>query len=235
MKELEIITKRLRDLDDKISKKNKNRKYIKFRENVLETIKVNEILETPEVVEANTPVEKIIELMSEKNILEILVSKDEKIVGIVTLSKLLDLLRLKKNILELRAHDIVDKIIKINKKDNLSKAILIMNIHKSPCVVIFDKSKLLGIVTKAGILNKLSKIIFTKHKDEKIDEIIETKVDQLIDILKEGETNMDVLKKKLNIDEEKIEEWIDILEKQGVIEIKKSHFGKLKVKVKDVR
>jgi CBS domain-containing protein len=234
MKELDIITERLNKLDQKINEKDKQKKYDFFKENILEVIKVEEILEKPEVVNIHTPVEKVMEIMSRNNSSEVLVSMNEEIVGMVTLSKLLEALRERKHIVQLEAGNIMDKVVKISKKDNLSKAILIMDIHKTPCVAVFDKDNLVGIVTKTGILNRLSKIIFTKKEGGGVEEIIETKVDQLIDILKKGKISMQKIKKNLNISEDQLEDWLNILEKQGIIKIEKSHFGKIKVKVKDV-
>jgi CBS domain-containing protein len=229
MKEFDIITKRLEELNKRIAHKEEAKKYISFKENVLEFIKVGEIIEKPEIVDIHTSIDEVMEIMAEKNVPEVLVSMNEEIVGMITLSNLLGSLRERRHIVKLEALNIMEKVIKINKDDNLSKAILIMNVHNVPAVVVYKKDKMLGIVTKNGILNKLSKIIFTR-REEKLNNVIETKVDQLLDLLHQGEISMQKLKKSLGIDEEKIEEWLNILEKQGMIKIERSPFGKIKVK-----
>jgi len=229
MEELEIITKRLEELDKRISEKVEAKKYFSFKENILESIKVGDIIEKPEIVNIHTPVEKVMEIMAEKNLQEILVAARDEIVGMITLSNLLESLRERGHVINLEAINIMKSVVRIDKEDNLSKAILIMNIHNVPAVVVYEKNKMLGIVTRNGILNKLSKIIFTK-REEKVDNVIETKVDQLLELLHEKETSINKLKKKLGVDEEKIEEWLNILEKQGVIKIERLAFGKIRVK-----
>jgi len=229
MEELEIITKRLEELDKRISEKVEAKKYFSFKENILESIKVGDIIEKPEIVNIHTPVEKVMEIMAEKNLQEILVGARDEIVGMITLSNLLESLRERGHVINLEAINIMKSVVRIDKEDNLSKAILIMNIHNVPAVVVYEKNKMLGIVTRNGILNKLSKIIFTK-REEKVDNVIETKVDQLLELLHEKETSINKLKKKLGVDEEKIEEWLNILEKQGVIKIERLAFGKIRVK-----
>ena len=212
MEELEIITKRLEELDKRISEKVEAKKYFGFKENILESIKVGDIVEKPEIVNIHTPVEKVMEIMAEKNLQEILVAARDEIVGMITLSNLLESLRERGHVINLEAINIMKSVVRIDKEDNLSKAILIMNIHNVPAVVVYEKNKMLGIVTRNGILNKLSKIIFTK-REEKVDNVIETKVDQLLELLHEKETSISKLKKKLGVDEEKIEEWLNILQK----------------------
>ncbi len=235
MKDLDSITERFKNLDEKLTKKDKNEKKKDFKENILESIKVEDIVEKPEVVDIHTSVEEVINIMSDNNSSEILVSTKDEIVGVITLSKLLGSFRQRKDIANLEAESIMEEIMRINKKDTLSKAILVMNIHNLPGLVVFDNDNMLGMVTKSSILKKISKLIFTKETGKVSEKPIETKVDELIDLLgKEKEVSMEDLKSKLNMDEEIIEEWLRILEKQKVINIEKSRFGKLKVKVKNV-
>ena len=236
MKDLDSISERFRNLDEKLTNKDKIEKINDFKENILESITVGDIVEKPEIVDIHTSVEEVMEIMAEKNLSEVLVSTKNEVVGVITLSNLLESFRQRKNLAKLEAVSIMEKIMRINKNDTLSKAILVMNIHKIPGVAVFEKDHITGIVTKSGILRKLSKLIFTKGGSEVSEKPIETKVDQLIDLLeKEKEISMKDLKRELGMDEESIEEWLRILEKQNVIEIQKSMFGKLKVKVKNVR
>lgn len=232
MEEFDLIVEKFKNLDDKLAKKERGKKLVDFK-NILELIKAKEVVEKPEVVDIHTSLRKVVEIMAKKNILEILVSTKDEIVGMITLSGLLRSLRERKDIVKLEVKTIMEKIVRIDKDDSLSKAILIMNIHKIPGIVVFDGDNMVGIITKSGVLKKISKIIFTRKEVE--EEVIETKVDQLIDLLESGkEIAMNDLKKKLNISDEKIEEWLKILERQGVIKIEKSRFGRLKVKVKNV-
>jgi len=228
MKDFDIITERLEELDRKISEKEEARKYANFKENILESIKVGDIVEKPVIVDIHTPVEKVMEIMAKKNLQEILVTMHDEVVGMITLSNLLETLRERRHIIKLEALNIMKNIVKIDKEDNLSKAILIMKIHNVPGVVVYERGKVLGIVTKNGILNKLSKIIFTK-REETLNNVVETKVDQLLDLLHQKEISMQKLKKGLGVSEEKIDEWLNILEKQGIIKIKRLAFGKIKV------
>ncbi|RLJ02420.1 MAG: hypothetical protein DRP10_01325 [Candidatus Aenigmatarchaeota archaeon] len=195
--------------------------------NILESIKVLEVMKEAEIIDEKTPVQEIIKKFLDKKYKGIFVSKKRRVVGIITLSDLLEVLRERKKISKLRAKDIMNKIISIKKEDNLSKAILIMNIHKLDCLAVIDRERFLGVITRERILNKIAKNLFSEKTP--VNKKIETNVDKLLKILKKGETNIKELKEKLDVDEEQIESWLKILEEQKVIKIER-HFGKIKLK-----
>ncbi len=208
-------------LKKKCAKKSENK--------LLETITVSEVMKRPEVMDIESPVVEVVRMFSEKKCNGIFISKKEKIAGLIILQDILEVLMKKKKIVKLKAGDIMKDFVGMNKGDNLSKAILSMHVHRSNCVAVMDHKNVVGVVTRSRILNKLAKNIFATEDNEIIGNIIETKVDRLLDLLKKKETNMKELEAKLDIDGEKIEEWLEILKIHKIIKYKKSLFGKMQV------
>lgn len=221
------LIRRKKEILNKKSNLKRKKKNIKKEKNILDTIKVSEVMKTAEVVDEKTGIEDIIKKFTEKKYKGLFVSEKNKITGIINLSNLLECIKKRKNTSKLKARDIIEKIIIINKNDSLSKAILIMNIHKSDCLAVLEGKRFLGVVTRERILNKIGKTLFSQ-KTMVENEKIETNVDKLLDILRKRETNMKELEEKLDVDGEQIEEWLKILVKQKVIKIEK-HFGKIKL------
>ncbi len=195
--------------------------------NILNMIKVSEVMGEAEIVDEKTSAQEIIKKFLDKKYKGIFVSKKNKIVGLIKLSNLFEILGEEREISKLKAEDIMGEIISIDKQDNLSKAILIMKMHNSDCLAVMDGNRFLGVVTRERILNKIAKNLFSKKTP--VNEKIETNVDRLLDILKKGETSMKELEEKLEVDGEQIEEWLKILENQKVIKIER-HFGKIRLK-----
>ncbi len=196
---------------------------------LLETITVAEVMKKAEIMDIESPVVEVVRRFSEKKCEGIFISKKGKIMGLIILPDILEVLRRKKKIAKLKAGDIMGELIYMNKDGNLSKAILSMHMHKSNCVAVIDHKNVVGVVTRSRILSKLAKNIFVTEEEGVIGNIIETKVDKLLDLLRKKETNMKELEEKLNLDEEKIEEWLEILEDHDLIKYKKSLFGKILV------
>lgn len=221
------LIQRKKEISNKKSNLKRKKGNVKKEKNILDTIKVSEVMKTAEVVDEKTGINEIVKKFLDKKYKGIFVSKNKEIIGLINLSNLLEAIRERKHTSKLKAMDIIEKIIVINKNDTLSKAILIMNIHKSDCLAVLDGKRFLGVVTRERILNKIAKNLFSEKTSIK-NEKIETNVDKLLNILKKGETNIKELEEKLDIGGEQIEEWLKILEKQKVIKIEK-HFGKIKL------
>ncbi len=206
---------------------NKDKIKKKIERNILDTIKVSEVIKNAPIVDEKTGINEIIKEFLEKKYKGILISENKKITGLIDLSNLLEIIRKRKNTSKLKAKDLSEEVIYIKKEDNLSKAILIMDIHKSGCLGVLDGKRFLGVVTRERILNKIGKTLFSQKKIVE-NEKIETNVDKLLDILRKGETTVKELEEKLDVSEEQIEEWLKILEKQKVIKTGR-HFGKIKL------
>ena len=160
----------------------------KSENKLLETITVSEVMKRPEVMDIGSPVVEVVRMFSEKKCNGIFISKKEKIAGLIILPDILEVLTKKKKIVKLKAGDILKDFVGMNKGDNLSKAILSMHVHRSNCVAVMDHKNVVGVVTRSRILNKLAKNIFATEDNEIIGNIIETKVDRLLDLLKKKET-----------------------------------------------
>ena len=226
VKDDELILEK-KDKDNKISKEEVKIEETKTEKNILDLIKVSEVIKNADVVDEKTEIEGILKKFLEKKYNEVFVSGKGNIIGLINLSNLLETLRKGGETTKLRATDLMEKVITINKEDSLSKAILIMNIHKLDCLGVTDGKEFLGIITQKRILNKIGKNLFSQKTGvEK--ERIETNVDKLLDILEKGKTSMKELERELDVGSEQIEEWLKILEKQKVIKIGK-YFGKIKL------
>ncbi len=207
----------------------KKRIPIKSGRELLAMISVSEVMKRPEIMDIESPVVEVVRGFSEKKCQGIFISKKEKITGLIVLPDILEILRKKKKIVKLKAGDIMKEFVGLNRGDNLSKAILSMHLHKSNCIAVMDHKNVVGVVTRGRILSKLAKNIFASEDEGVLGNIIETKVDKLLDLLKKKETNMKELEGKLDLDEEKIDEWLEILKTHKLIKYKKSLFGKLQV------
>ncbi|RLI99737.1 MAG: hypothetical protein DRP06_02960, partial [Candidatus Aenigmatarchaeota archaeon] len=231
-----IPTAKEKITNNKLIKKNKTKKIKKESivslkrksgKDLLDRLTVAEVMKKAEVMDIDSLVVEVVREFSEKNCTGIFISKKEKIVGLIILPDILEILRKKKKIAKLKAGEIMGELICMNKKDSLSKAILGMHMHKSGCIAVKDHKKVIGVVTRSMILNKIAKNIFATENEGLVKNIIETKVDKLLDLLRKKETNMKELEEKLNLDNEKIEEWLEILKNHNLIKYKKSLFGKL--------
>ncbi|MCK4730056.1 MAG: CBS domain-containing protein [Candidatus Aenigmarchaeota archaeon] len=196
---------------------------------VLDAVTVAEVMKKAEIMDIESPVVEVVRMFSEKKCNGIFISKKGKVVGLIILPDILNVLRKKKKIAKLKAGDIIGNLICLAKGDSLSKAILSMHLHKSGCIAVMSHKEVVGVVTRSVILNKMARNIFSTEDEGVIGNIIETKVDKLLDLLRKKETNMKELEERLNIDEEKIEEWLEILENHNLIKYKKSLFGKISV------
>ncbi len=220
-------TKETKTKKSVIPVKKKNTK--RTEREILNSVTVAEVMKKAEIMDIESPIVKVVRRFSEKKCNGIFISKKGKVKGLIILPDILDVLRKKKKIAKLKAGDIMSEFIWVNKEDSLSKAILIMHLHNSGCVAVMNHKEVVGVVTRSGILNKMARNIFSTKNEGVVGNIIETKVDKLLDLLRKKETNMKELKEKLNLDEEKIEEWLEILEDHDLIKYKKSLFGKISV------
>ena len=129
-------------------------------------------------VKEDTSLEEILVLMKEKGIGKLPVLKDEKIVGIIRRDDLLvkqgiapeppilaiwDLMLTLSNdksfqekykkIVAIKASEIMDKeVFKISINDNLSEVITDMLANNKDCLLVIEKDKLVGIMTKTDLV-----------------------------------------------------------------------------------
>ena len=129
-------------------------------------------------VKEDTSLEEILVLMKEKGIGKLPVLKDEKIVGIIrrddllvkqgiapeppilaiwdlmlTLSNVKSFQEKYKKIVAIKASEIMDKeVFKISINDNLSEVITDMLENNKDCLLVIEKDKLVGIMTKTDLV-----------------------------------------------------------------------------------
>lgn len=114
-----------------------------------------------------------------------------------------------------------------------------MNKHDIARVIVIDhKRQVLGIVTRADMINGIAKEMLIRicHNPREVEKSqISTEVDEVLDTVdKRGVVSVTEVSRRLGIDEAKVEEWGKVLEKHGLIEIFYPPVGKpfLKKKVK---
>ena len=201
--------------------KNKDDKKPKFSKmDILSDIKISELIEQPETVDLNTSITEILKIL--KNNECVFISENNKITGAIYSQTLLNKINDIENLKNLKADRIKEEIVKINKDDNISKAILIMNMKKIDCLAVYDKNKFIGILRREKIIEKLSE----KLTEKETSDIIETDIDKLIDLIQKGISDIDTLSKELKVDKELVEEWLSILEEHNKIKIIKKSFNK---------
>ena len=108
-------------------------------------------------VKEDTSLEEILVLMKEKGIGKLPVLKDEKILAIwdlmLTLSNDKSFQEKYKKIVAIKASEIMDKeVFKISVNDNLSETITDMLENNRDCLLVIEKEKLVGIMTKTDLV-----------------------------------------------------------------------------------
>ncbi len=213
---------------------------------MIETV-VKDIMTTDiKSVNQDDNLRKTLEILSDYNISAVPVLSNNKLVGIISETDIMKILGLK-NILDLRKDQIeLNRLEKIKVKSimnknpvtitpnmNITDVIPILNkFNINTLIVIEGKTKMVGIVTREDIMKGISNEFFVKSL-EKTGMIIESKIDQLINIIREkGSESIPKLSKELGIKTDIIEEWAKILEDHDLIKIEYPFFGPPKLKMK---
>lgn len=192
--------------------------------NILDSTKLIELTRPVEIVSPEGRASEIIKLLKKGT--PVFVSRKSEIIGIITKPSFL------KNIINgnfnvLTAGELMEPIIAIDLEKNLTEAISLMNLKSREVLAVINKKDVLGIITSEKILDFLEKKLSSEVYSQ--DEVIETKIDEFIELLRKGPISISEARKKLNASEEQIEEWIMVLENQKIMRIEK-HFGNLVVK-----
>ena len=227
--------------------KEKSKKREMVRESTVEEIMTRHVIK----VKPDDNLSYVVQLLAEKNISGLPVVEGNKFVGVISESDIirvvgskslleLDTLGLKK-LRDIKVREVMNKKpIAIYVKSKVSKAADLMNKYDiSRLPVINERGELVGIVTKKDIIKGISKDFLVRviKEPEKLGvEFIETDLDEILKIVeREGSVSIDEIKKRLEIPEEKIEEWGRILEKHNLIEVYYPPVGKPIFKKKEVK
>ena len=103
-------------------------------------------------VKKNEKIEKALKLFSKNNISQIPVIENNKIIGLLTESSILN--NLEKNIEDKKAEEIMEESPPVIAKNTKMEAITSL-LKFYPILIIQDSGKLIGIITKADILKHL--------------------------------------------------------------------------------
>lgn len=190
---------------------------------------------------------KVLNLLSEYKITGVPVVHNNRVVGIISESDIIKIMDVR-NILDAHKDEIklselekipaneamTKEVILINEKEKITDASELMYKHRiNRLPVVDDKNNLVGIITKEDIIKGITSEFLVKSVEAGEVKIIETKIDQLIDIVeKDGSIPIPVLSKKLNVHPEQIERWARILEEHGIIEIEYPAIGPQKLRKK---
>jgi len=260
--EKEILGKKKREVEKRRKKSVKTKKRLgkkvkvkekrpkkreKIRESTVEEIMTRHVIK----VKPDDNLSYVVQLLAEKNISGLPVVEGNKFVGVISESDIirvvgskslleLDTLGLKK-LRDIKVREAMNKKpIAIYVKSKVSKAADLMNKYDiSRLPVINERGELVGIVTKKDIIKGISKDFLVRviKEPEKMGvEFIETELDEILKIVeREGSVSIDEIKKRVEIPEEKIEEWGRILEKHNLIEVYYPPVGKPIFKKKEVK
>jgi len=194
-------------------------------------------------ISANEPLDKAIDILSEKNISGVPVVKDKIVVGILSESDILRKIGLKdlasidlddieriKKIQSLHVKDVMKKeVYSVKEDDDVAVAIKIMNVKDvNRLPVVNKKNKLVGILTRGDVIRVFAKSLGSwLLLEKKTPLVLETDVDKLLKIIEKNESvPVDDLAKILKVSELKIEEWGRLLEEHGLIRMEYPAFGK---------
>lgn len=194
-------------------------------------------------ISANEPLDKAIDLLSEKDVSGVPVVKDEAVVGILSESDILRKIGLKdlisigigdvekiKRIQSLHVKDVMNnKVYFVKEDDDIAVAIKIMNVEDvNRLPVVNKKTKLVGILTRGDVIRVFAKSLGSwLLLEKKSPLVLETDVDRLLKIIEKNESvSVDDLAKILKVSEAKIEEWGRLLEEHGLVRMEYPAFGK---------
>jgi len=209
---------------------------------------VKEVMITDvKIAKSQDSLRKVLDLLSEYKVSGVPVIHDHKVVGIISESDIIKIMDVR-NILDAKkdeiklselekipANEVMTKdVILINEKEKITDASELMykhHINRLP--VVDDKNNLVGIITKEDVIKGITSEFLVKSVETGEVKTIETKIDQLIDIVeKNGSIPIPVLSRELKVPSEQIERWARILEEHGIIEIEYPAIGPPKLRKK---
>jgi CBS domain-containing protein len=213
-----------------------------------EVIVADIMTKNPIVVDTNDTLSYVMRLFADKNISGVPVVREENFVGVVSESDIIKLIGKKespeeralgiKRLTVVKVSDVMHRSpVFVYEYTKLSDAADLMNKHDiTRLIVLDDKKKIVGIVARSDIIRGVAKEllyrILKKKEDEKVRKI-DTDIDEVLNIVeRKGSIDIDEIKKKLMLPEDKIEEWGKILESHGLLELFYPAVGKPKLRKK---
>jgi CBS domain-containing protein len=243
-----------RKLKPKIKKTHRAPTFKKRRisvpiEVIKEVIVADIMTKNPIAVNTNDTLSYVMRLFADKKISGVPVLQDENLVGVVSESDIIktigrkELLKQKafglKKLTEVKVGEVMHRNpVFVHEYTKLSDATDLMNKYDiTRLVVLDDKRKIVGIVTRSDIIRGVAKEllykILRKKEEERVKLKIDTDIDEVLKIVeRKGSIDIDDIKKRLLLPEDKIEEWGKILESHGLLELFYPAVGKPKLRKK---
>jgi signal-transduction protein with cAMP-binding, CBS, and nucleotidyltransferase domain len=186
--------------------------------------RVTEAASPAEIISDDTPCMDVMDLLEKYGVL--LVSKKYEVVGMITDMSLIKNLT-KKDFEKLTAADLLQTLETIDTSKSVKQAISDMEEKNVPALAVTSKSAIFGILTATDLIKFLAK--WSKSEIYPQEDIIETKIDEFLALVRQGPINIKDVEKALGVKQDQIENWIDVLENQNIMKIER-RFGKLIIK-----
>jgi len=202
-------------------------------------------------VKSDDTLSYVVRLFAEKGISGAPVMHDDTFVGNISETDILKVIGVKdllsigslglKRLGEIKVDQVMNKNpVTISQYARLSDAVDLMNKHDVTRLPVLDERRnVVGILTRSDIIRGISKEILFRLLERKPEEIeklrgrIETDIDEILRIVeRRGLIGIDEIQKKLNIPQDKIEEWGKVLEKHELVELFYPPIGKPELRKK---
>jgi CBS domain-containing protein len=220
------------------------------KEIITEVIVADIMTRNPILVSTNDTLSYVMRLFTDKKISGAPVVHDENFVGVISDSDIINMMSKKelleqktfglKKLTELKVGEFMhSNPVYVYEYTKLSDATDLMNKHDiTRLPVLDDKRKIVGIVTRSDIIRGVAKellyrILRRKPVEERVRLKIDTDIDEVLKIVdRKGSIDIDDVKKRLLLPEDKIEEWGKILESHNLLELFYPPIGKPKLRKK---
>jgi len=202
----------------------------------------------PISVNINDSLSYVMRLFGDKKISGAPVIHEGNFVGVISESDIVkmigkrDLLKKKsvgiKKLTELKVREFMHRPVYTYEYTKLSSAIDIMNKKDITRLPILDeKKKIVGILTRNDIIRGIAKEllykILRKPRKERVRFKIDTDIDEVLRLVeRKGSIDIDEVKKRLSLPDDKIEEWGKILESHDLLELFYPAIGRPKLRKK---
>jgi len=235
-----------------IAKTSKKPEIHKLPEEITREVIVSDIMvKNVYKVKTDDTLSYVVRLFADKGISGAPVIHDNTFVGIISESDVLKVIGAKdllsigglglKRLGEIKVEQAMNRnSVTVNEYTSLAQAADLMNKYDVTRLPVLDERRnIVGILTRSDIIRGISKEILFRVLRRRPEEIaklrlkIETDIDEILRIVeRKGLISVEEIQKKLNIPEDKIEEWGKVLEKHDLVEVFYPPIGKPELRKK---
>ena len=181
------------------------------------------------VLPDGTDLSRIAKVFADKSPICVLITNGEDVLGVLTKKRLLktvgvedleDLPKVPTAVKKLDVRKFMAKPVAIFENEPINHAIEKMTANNVSVLIVLDiKNKLIGVLSKKDLL--ISRV------KTRVGPSLETSIDKLLHIIEKVESiDIEKVSKELNVSQQLVEEWGEILEEHGLIEVDYPAFGK---------